>query len=118
MWTMLSGANLGSEYWPYIIQYAVYLRNRLPHKVLPIHIILLEQSTQKKPDPSHLRVFGSHGIVKEPKERRNKLANNHTSTGIFLTITEATIDIEYEDSLTNEVKTAYRIIFDEAYFGV
>ena len=35
MRTMLSGANLSSDYWSHAIRHAVYIKNRLPHSALP-----------------------------------------------------------------------------------
>jgi len=96
MRTMLTGSNLGSEYWSYALRHAVYIKNRLPHQALPKYISPFQQYTHRRPDISHIRVFGSHVIVKEPRVWRYKLDTNHVTTGTFLgfTATDRTIWFE------------------------
>ena len=36
--TILSGANLNSDYWSHALRHAAYIKNRLPHQSLPGHI--------------------------------------------------------------------------------
>jgi len=69
MRTMLTGSNLGSEYWSYALRHAVYIKNRLPHQALPKYISPFERYTSRRPDISHIRVFGSHVTVKGPQVR-------------------------------------------------
>lgn len=68
---MLFNANLSKKFWGEAINTAAYLRNRtvcsgLGNKT-PIEIW-----SGKKPDISHLRVFGSTAMVHVPKKKRQK----------------------------------------------
>ena len=67
MRTMLSGGNLSSEYWSHALLHAVYVKNRLPHSSLLGRITPFERLTRRKPDLTHLQVFGSHVTVKQPR---------------------------------------------------
>jgi hypothetical protein len=70
--SMLSGAELGQEFWAEAMGTTCYLVNRspssvlddkIPHKVWP----------RKKPSLQHLRVFGCDAYVHVPKENKSKL---------------------------------------------
>jgi len=87
MGTILSGANLNSTYWSYAIQHAVYIKHRLTHQALTGIIALFERFTSRRLDLSHIRVFGSHVIMKQPRVHRYKLDKNHTTTGTFIIYT-------------------------------
>ena len=117
MRTMLSGANLSSDYWSHAIRHAVYIKNRLPHSALQGGITPFQAYTNRRPDLSHLRVFGSHVTVKQPRVRRTKLDEDHTTTGIFLGFTATNRNIWFEDSTTGELKNARHVIFDEAHYS-
>ena len=116
MRTMLTGANLLLQYWSYAIQHACYIKNRLPHMSLPDHIIPFERFTNRRPDLSHLRIFGSHATIKQPRIRLNKLDTTHITTGIFLGFTSTNRNTWFEDSTTNEVKSAWHAVYNEAHY--
>ena len=84
MSTILVGSNLSSQYWSHAIQHACCIKNQLPHMSLPNHITPFEHFTNRRPDLSHLRIFGSHTTVKQPRIRLNKINTTHTTTVIFL----------------------------------
>ena len=71
---MLSWAGLGPEFWVEIIATASYLKNRsLTSSVkdrTPYEVVF-----GKKPNLSHVRVFGCDAYVHVPKEKRGKLDN-------------------------------------------
>ena len=115
MRALLHGASLGSEYWTFTIRHSVYLRNRLPHMSLRNHITLFEQLTSRKPDLSHLRVFGSHVVVKHSGNRRVKIDDSITAEGIFLAFTATDRNIVFKDTVTQEIKTARHVTFNEAH---
>eukprot|EP00253_Pinus_taeda_P021782 PITA_21782 len=60
---MLSGAELGQEFWAEVVDTACYLVNRSPSSALE----------DKKPSLSHLGVFGCDAYVHVPMEKQTKL---------------------------------------------
>jgi len=66
--SMLSGAELGQEFWVEAVEIACYLVNRFPSSALE-EKIPQEIWTGKKPSLSHLRVFGCDAYVHVPKEK-------------------------------------------------
>eukprot|EP00253_Pinus_taeda_P012577 PITA_12577 len=69
---MLSGVELGQEFWAEAVEIACYLVNRSPSSVLEDKTPQ-EAWTGKKPSLSHLRVFGCDAYVHVPKEKRTNL---------------------------------------------
>jgi hypothetical protein len=55
---MLINANLSDWFWPFAIQTAVHIKNRVPHSALPPHQTPFEFWHHHKPNLSHLRPFG------------------------------------------------------------
>ena len=70
---MLSHAHLEKEYWAEAIATAAYVRNRLPTSSLQGDITPYEKWYGRKPDISHLRVFGCTAYAHIPDQRRQKL---------------------------------------------
>jgi hypothetical protein len=70
--TMLSGAELGQEFWVEAVGIACYLVNRSPSSVLDDKTPHKVWS-RKKPSLQHLRVLGCDAYVHVPKENRSKL---------------------------------------------
>ena len=56
---MLLDANLSTWYWPFAVQAAVHIKNRIPHSHLPSHTTPFEFWHHRKPNLSHLCLFGS-----------------------------------------------------------
>mmetsp|Transcript_21547 Transcript_21547/g.25678 ORF Transcript_21547/g.25678 Transcript_21547/m.25678 type:complete len:240 (+) Transcript_21547:2-721(+) len=81
------------------------------------HITPFERFTNRRPDLSYLRVFSSHVTVKQPRIRLNKLDTTYTTTGIFLGYTATDHNIWFEDSLTDEVKSARHAVFNKANYS-
>ena len=69
---MLSGAELGQEFWAEVVETTCYLVNRSPSSALEDKTPQ-EIWTGKNPSISHLRVFGCDAYVHVPKEKRTKL---------------------------------------------
>eukprot|EP00253_Pinus_taeda_P034553 PITA_34553 len=86
--SMLSGAELGQEFWAEAVDTACYLVNRSPSSALEDKTPQ-EVWTGKKPSLSHLRVFGCDAYVHVPKENRTKLDSK----------SEKCIFIGYKDGL-------------------
>ena len=57
---MLLDADLSSWFWPFAIQTAVHIKNRVPHSNLPLHVTPYELWHHEKPNLAYFRVFGSH----------------------------------------------------------
>jgi hypothetical protein len=70
--SMLSGAELGQEFWAEAVGTTCYLVNRSPSSALDDKTPH-EVWTEKKPSLQHLRVFGCEAYVHVPKENKSKL---------------------------------------------
>jgi len=57
---LLIDADLSDWFWPFAIQTAVHIKNRVPHSSLPPHKTPFELWYGYKPNLSHIRPFGSH----------------------------------------------------------
>jgi hypothetical protein len=55
---MLIDANLRDFFWPFAVQAAVHIKQRLPHSSLPSNITPFELWCSHRPNLSHLRPFG------------------------------------------------------------
>jgi hypothetical protein len=69
---MLHDQDLPKFLWAEACNIVVYLLNRSPHRVLG-NVTLEEAFTGKKPDISHLRIFGCIVYCHIPAEKRTKL---------------------------------------------
>lgn len=56
---MLIDADLGDYFWPFAIQTAVHIKNRIPHSALPPDKTPFEFWHRYKPDLKHFRIFGT-----------------------------------------------------------
>lgn len=68
---LLFEAKLEKRFWAEAVNSAVYLKNRSPASGLG-EITPFEKWTGRKPDLSHIRVFGSPVMVHVPKSKRQK----------------------------------------------
>jgi transposase InsO family protein len=78
---MIKDAGLTDGFWPEAHEYASYVRNRSPTRVLD-KITPHEAYYGKKPNVSALRIFGSKCHVRVPPEKRKK-SDAHSIDGIF-----------------------------------
>ena len=72
MQTLLADSGLPPSFWSWAVSTSQYLRNRLPTSVLPTGITPFEAHFRRKPDLSHLRVWGCQCFVIIPPELRTK----------------------------------------------
>jgi hypothetical protein len=72
--SMLSGVELGQEFWAEAVSTSCYLVNRSPSSALD-DTTPHKVWSGKKPLLQHLRVFGCDAYVHVPKENRSKLDN-------------------------------------------
>lgn len=70
--SMLAEANLPLTFWGEAVETEGYLHNLTPTSTLPNDITPFEAFNKKKPDISHLRVWGSRCFVRVPKELQLK----------------------------------------------
>jgi hypothetical protein len=91
----------------------VYLHNWLVHSA--INQTPYEAWHGRKPDVTHLKLFGARVCVKRTGSRRCKL-DRHDFTGIFLGYTATDQNILYLDLDSGIVKSCHHAIFDEAWY--
>ena len=69
---MFHDQDLPMHLWTEAAKIAVYVQNHTPHRVLK-NKTLEEIFSSKKPEVSHLRIFGCPVYIHIPKEKRTKL---------------------------------------------
>ena len=109
---MLHSADIGPAYWSFVLIYAVYIKNRLPHAT--IKMSPFEAFTGLQPNLDRIKVFGCRTSVKKPGKRDAKL-DNHSYTGRFLGFTATPKNINYIDDKSGQLKSGTHSIFDEAH---
>ena len=82
MKTMIHDQDLHMHLWDEATRIAVYVHNRLSHSALRFKTPK-EMYTGKKPEVSHLKMFGCPVYVLIPKEKRTKLDPSRKK-GIFV----------------------------------
>ena len=112
---MLHSSGLGPEYWSHAIVQAVFIKNRVPHRSLGMSPY--QAFTGKKPNLSNLRIFGSRVYARKPGLRPAKLDHN-TSSGIFLSHTSTSGNVNFIDDKSGLIKMGTHILFDEAHMTV
>ena len=79
---MLHDQGLPIHLWAKACNTAVYLQNRCPHRLLGMSTPE-EDFTSKKPNISHLKIFGSSVYIHVMKDAKKKLEST-TEVGIFV----------------------------------
>jgi transposase InsO family protein len=121
--TALGGADLPPRFWPFAFHLFLRLYNYLPHdrgESVPIELrsqTPYEILTGKRPDLSQLRTFGCRVWVLPPGGRTRKGIHN-TRSGRFLGYKITTQNILYLDEVTQEIREAHHVKFDEAFNDV
>jgi len=109
--TMLAGAHLESQFWPYSFYHFLHLYNVTPHHSHSPFTIC----SGHLPDLSFLCTFGCWVYVLLPhatSTHHNKLRTD-TPTGIFLGYFQTVQDILYYDLNSHQVKTALHLASDD-----
>ena len=112
----LENAGLPYRYWSDALLYAVFIKNRLPHKHFKNKKTPYEILTGNQPDLSKLRIFGSRIVTRKPGKRSPKISK-HSYSGIFLRYAKTMRNIVYLDIKTKKIKTTTYAKFDEAHFS-
>ena len=71
--SMMDHAGLPDKYWAEAVECAAYIRNRLPTTALREKKTPFEMWSGRKPNISHLKVFGCTAYAHIPDSQRNKL---------------------------------------------
>ena len=71
--SMIAQARLPKMYWAEAISTAVYVRNRMPTTAIKGNTTPYERWYERKPNVSHLRVFGCMAFAHGPDSKRQKL---------------------------------------------
>jgi hypothetical protein len=77
MQTLLADSKLPSSFWGWAVSTVQYLRNRLPTSVFPAGATLFEALKKRKPNLSHLQVWGCQCFVLIPPELHVKGGPRH-----------------------------------------
>jgi len=109
--SMLSGAELGQEFWAKAVDTACYLVNRSPSSALEDKTPQ-EVWTGKKPSLSHLRVFGCDAYVHVPKEKRTKLDSKYEKC-IFIGYKDGLKGYKLWNPVTQKVVYSRDVVFRE-----
>ena len=113
---MLEAAGLPSTLWGEAVLTAAYLWNRTKSAALPPGKTPYKMVNNRKPDLSHLRVFGSWCWARVPTELQSKLGPK-LHQAIFMGYPEGVKGYRLRDSSTGAFFVACDIIFDEDLLG-
>jgi hypothetical protein len=106
---MLRGSNLEKKNWSFAFNYSLQISNVLPHGDRGVP---LERFTGQCASIKKYRTFGCLVIVKPPHKRNGKLEVNF-HRGFFLGFTGTLSQIYYWDLVSQRVKMAYTVKYDE-----
>jgi hypothetical protein len=112
--SLLSDAGLPKAYWAEAVSTAVYLINRTPTRVLNFKTPE-EVWTGRKPDISHLKIFGCKAMVYVPKPLRLKW-DSPTRDAIFIGYPEESKGYRFYDPQTRKVFKSRDAVFMETEF--
>lgn len=113
--SMLHAARMDLHYWGEAFMYTVYIHLITPTSALKGKIPYTEWSrTGKKPDVSHLRIFGSYGWAHVPKEvRHGKLESRAVHVHMLGWWADETKGYRLEDLENGKLITSHDVQFYE-----
>ena len=109
---ILGGAGLPAKFWPYAFHHYLWLYNVTVHRDQSASPF--ELCTGQKPDLRLLRVFGCRVYALPARPRRPDKLTNDARVGIFLGFSKTMKNVLYFDTVTETVKTAQHVAFDES----
>ncbi|KAJ3557795.1 hypothetical protein NP233_g11654 [Leucocoprinus birnbaumii] len=113
MRSMLHTAEIDLRYWGEAFMYAVHIRSLTPTSGLE-GLVPYEAWTGRKPDVSHLRIFGSFGWALVPKEvRHGKLESRAVRVRMLGWWTDETKGWQLEDLENGKLIASRDVNFDE-----
>jgi hypothetical protein len=115
--TLLLQSGLPFFLWPEAVKTAVYLRNRLPSRSTPGKTPY-EVLTGKRPNLSHLRIFGCDAYAHIPKEKRKGSLGPRSKKLIFVGYDTSAKGYRLVDPAANyrSIVVARDVTFNEAVF--
>ena len=109
--TMLTGADLDVQFWPYAFHHFIRIKNATPSRDQTESPLKIAYDLEE--DFSNFRTFGCRVWVRPPGRRRAKFHVN-SRKGVFLGyVPKTTTNILWFDPETNRVKLAKHARFDE-----
>ena len=114
--SMMAHAGLPDKYWAEAVECAAYIRNRTPTTTFKESKIPLEVWSGRKPNISHLKVFGCMAYAHIPDSQRNKL-DKKTVKLRFVGYSIQSKEYRLLDELTSKVYIRRDVIFNEHDFG-
>jgi hypothetical protein len=109
---MLAGAALPMKFWPYAFQHFLHIYNVTVHGDQDASPS--ELCSGSRPNLSLLRVFGCRVYALPARPRRPDKLVSDACIGIFLGYAKTLKNVVYFDTVTETVKTAQHVAFDEA----
>jgi hypothetical protein len=109
--TMIHDQDLPMCLWEEAAMAAVYVQNRLSHSALGLKTPE-EMFTRKKPEVSHLKIFGYPVFIHIPKEKRNKL-DPSGKKGIFVGYCEVSKAFKIYIPGHHHIEISRDVTFDE-----
>jgi transposase InsO family protein len=109
--TMIHDQDLPMCLWAEATMEVVYVQNRLSHSALGLKT-LEEMFTGKKPEVSHLKIFGCPVFIHIPKEKRNKMEPSGKK-GIFVGYCEVSKNFRIYILGQHHIEISRDVTFDE-----
>ena len=114
--SMMAHAGLPEKYWAEAVETVSYIRNRTPTSALAGNKTPLEVWSGRKPDVSHMRVFGCMAYAHVPEKLRQKLDQKAVKLR-FVGYSVHSKGYRLLDERTSQVYTRRDVIFNEQDFG-
>ena len=114
--SMLVQKQVNKRFWAEALDNAVYVRNRVTSRALPKNTTPHHLWTGKKPDVSHLRVFGSKCWYTLPGKQLQKL-DARARQAMFLGYAKESKAYKLWDSELRKVVMSRDVTFDETGYG-
>lgn len=108
---MMFEAKLQKSFWAEAVATAAYIVNRSPSRVLA-EVTPHEKWTGKKPNISHLKIFGSKAMVHVPKQNRQKWDSKSREV-IFVGYCDNTKGYRLYDKVSKKIVISRDVIFIE-----
>jgi len=108
---MIHDQDLSMYLWAEVARTVDYVQNIMPHRELG-NKTLKDLFSRKKPEVSHLRIFGCHVYVHIPKENRSKL-DPSGKKGIIVGYNESSKGYRVHIPKLKKIEVCPNVIFDE-----
>lgn len=109
--SMIHGAGVSTKLWAEAVNTAVYILNRTPSSQTP-NSTPFEMWTNKKPDLSHLKVFGSEAYMHVPNQKRTKLEAKSVKM-ILIGYEKNSTNYRLFNEQTQQVTVSRNVLFKE-----